>query len=85
MVPRGGVEPKPLSSGFVVGDVALPVGVAGGVPRTPVFRSRELAPRPVPAVPLVELARAALPLPAPVPDTPLVPAGPVEEEEVLPG
>ena len=83
MVPRGGVEPKPLSSGRVVGDVVLPVGLAGGVPRTPVFRSMLLEPKPVPAVPLVELARAALPPPAPVPETPLVPAGPVEE--VLPG
>jgi hypothetical protein len=55
------------------------------VPTTPVFRSRALAPVPVApvAVPVVELARAALPprvlpLPAPAPETPLVPAGPVE-------
>ena len=56
------------------------------VPRTPVFRSRALAPAPVAlvAVPLVELASAALPpavvlpLAAPAPETPLVPAGPVE-------
>jgi hypothetical protein len=56
------------------------------VPTTPVFRSRALAPVLVPlvAVPLVELASAALPpvvlpLAAPAPETPLVPAGPVEE------
>ena len=83
MVPRGGVEPRPLSSAFVVGVVPPPIGLAGGVPRTPVFRSRELGLKPVAALPLVELARAALPPPAPVPETPLVPAGLVEE--VLPG
>ena len=72
-----------MSSGLVVADVLLPIGLAGGVPRTPVFRSTELEPKPVPAVPLVELARAALPPPPRCPETPLVPAGPVEE--VLPG
>ena len=79
MVPRGGVEPRPLSSGLVVADVLPPIGLAGGVPRTPVFRSTELGLKPVAALPLVELARAALLPPAPVPETPLVPAGPVEE------
>jgi hypothetical protein len=102
LVPRGGVEPTPLSSGFAVEAVVVPVGMAdiapaaeprlvldfsdfSEVPRTPVFRSRALAPAPVAlvAVPLVELPSAALapvvlPLAAPVPETPLVPAGPVE-------